>query len=116
MEHARIYFFKHDKVQCYISSADLMPRNLVRRVELMTPILEETLSQKIEQILMLQLADNTLRWELQEDGNYTKVPSLGRTVNNHDVLEEYVNKIHNKTKKVTPNYVNRLASRILKES
>jgi len=116
LEHPRVYFFKHDKVKCYISSADLMPRNLVRRVELMTPIVEETLSQKIEQILMLQLADNTLRWELQEDGNYTKVPSLGKKVNNHDVLEEYVNKIHSKTKKETPNYVSRLASRILKES
>ena len=116
LEHARIYFFKHDKVKCYISSADLMPRNLVRRVELMTPILEETLTHKIVQILMLQLADNALRWELQEDGNYTKVPSLGKTVNNHCVLEEYVNKIHDKTKKETPNYVSRLANRILKDS
>ncbi len=116
LEHARIYFFKHDKVKCYISSADMMPRNLVRRVELMTPILEETLTQKIEQILMLQLADNALRWELQEDGNYTKVPSLGKTVNNHYVLEEYVNKIYDKTKKETPNYVSRLANRILKDS
>jgi len=116
LEHARIYYFKNNKVKCYISSADLMPRNLIRRVELMTPIIEEPLSQKIEQILMLQLADNTLRWELQEDGTYTKVPQLGRTVNNHDVLEEYVNKIHNKTKKETPDYVNRLANRILKES
>ncbi len=116
LEHARVYFFKHNKVKCYISSADLMPRNLVRRVELMTPILEETLTQKIEQILMLQLADNALRWELQEDGNYTKVPPLGKTISNHCVLEEYVNKIHDKTKKETPNYVNRLANRILKDS
>jgi len=116
LEHARVYFFKHDKVKCYISSADLMPRNLVRRVELMTPILEETLTQKIEQILMLQLADNSLRWELQEDGNYTKVPSLGKNINNQCVLEEYVNKIHDKTKKETPNYVSRLANRILKDS
>jgi polyphosphate kinase len=116
LEHARIYFFKNDKVKCYIASADLMPRNLVRRVELMTPILEETLRQKIEQILMLQLADNALRWELQEDGNYTKVPPLGKTVNNHAVLEEYVNKIHDKTKKETPDYVSRLANRILKDS
>lgn len=116
LEHARVFFFKHDKIKCYISSADLMPRNLVRRVELMTPILEETLTQKIEQILMLQLADNSLRWELQEDGNYTKVPPLGKTVNNHCVLEEYVNKIHDKTKKETPNYVSRLANRILKDS
>ncbi|WP_373030784.1 RNA degradosome polyphosphate kinase, partial [Sulfurovum sp.] len=115
LEHARVYFFKHDKVKCYISSADLMPRNLVRRVELMTPILEETLTQKIEQILMLQLADNSLRWELQEDGNYTKVPSLGKKINNHCVLEEYVNKIHDKTKKETPDYVSRLANRILKD-
>jgi len=116
LEHARVYFFKHDKFKCYISSADLMPRNLVRRIELMTPILEETLAQKIEQILMLQLADNTLRWELQEDGNYTKVPSLGKNVNNHCVLEEYVNKIHNKEKKETPDYVSRLANRILKDN
>lgn len=99
LEHARIYFFKHNKVKCYISSADLMPRNLVRRVELMTPILDATLTQKVEQILMLQLADNTLRWELQEDGNYTKVPLLDKEINNHLVLEEYVNKVHDKTQK-----------------
>ena len=116
LEHPRIYYFKHDKVQCYISSADLMPRNLVRRIELMTPILEENLKQKIEQILMLQLADNQLRWELQEDGNYIKVPLLGKAVNNHKVLEAYTNKIHDKTKKETPDYVSRLANRILKES
>ncbi|WP_309498157.1 RNA degradosome polyphosphate kinase [Sulfurovum sp.] len=116
LEHPRIYYFKNNKVKSYISSADLMPRNLIRRIELMTPIIEEPLSQKIEQILMLQLADNTLRWELQEDGTYTKVPMLGRTINNHNVLEEYVNKMHDKTKKETPDYVNRLASRILKDS
>ncbi|NOR55238.1 MAG: polyphosphate kinase 1, partial [Sulfurovum sp.] len=116
LEHARIYFFKHDKVKCYISSADLMPRNLVRRVELMTPILEDNLTQKIEQILMLQLADNTLRWELQSDGNYTKIPPLGKEINNHCVLEDFVSKIHDKTKKETPDYVSRLANRLLKES
>jgi len=82
----------------------------------MTPILEEKLTQKIEQILMLQLADNKLRWELQEDGNYIKVPLLGKAVNNHAVLEQYVNKIHDKTKKETPDYVSRLASRILKDN
>jgi len=116
LEHPRIYFFKHDKVKCYISSADLMPRNLIRRVELMTPILEENLQQKIEQILILQLSDNQLRWILKEDGNYVKVPLLGKAVNNHKILESYTNKIHDKTKKETPNYVSRLASRILKES
>ena len=92
-----------------------MPRNLVRRVELMTPILEENLTQKIEQILMLQLADNTLRWVLQSDGNYNKIPPLGKSVNNHSVLEEYVSKIHDKTQKETPSYLSRLANRILKD-
>jgi len=116
LEHARIYYFKHDKVKCYIASADLMPRNLVRRIELMTPIIEEKLSLKIEQILMLQLSDNDLRWELQSDGNYTKVLPLGKDVNNHSILESYVNKIHDKTKRETPDYVSRLANRILKES
>jgi polyphosphate kinase len=116
LEHARIYYFKNDKVKCYIASADLMPRNLLRRIELMTPILEEKLSQKVEQILMLQLADNSLRWELQADGNYTKILPLGKEVNNHHVLEKYVSKIHDKTKKETPDYVSRLANKILKDS
>ncbi len=116
LEHARIYYFKNDKVKCYIASADLMPRNLVRRIELMTPILEEKLSQKIEQILMLQLADNALRWELQIDGNYTKILPLGKEVNNHCVLQDYVSKMHDKTKKETPDYVSRLANRILKDN
>ena len=116
LEHPRIYYFKNNKVKCYISSADLMPRNLVRRVELMTPILEDNLTQKIEQILILQLADNQLRWTLQEDGTYIKVPLLGKAVNNHTALEQYVNRVHDKTKKETPDYVSRLASRILKDS
>ncbi|MDQ7047626.1 MAG: RNA degradosome polyphosphate kinase [Sulfurovum sp.] len=115
LEHPRIYYFKHNKVKCYISSADLMPRNLVRRVELMTPIIEKHLTQKIEQILMLQLSDNQLRWILQEDGTYIKVPLLGKAVNNHSVLEQYVNRVHDKTKKETPDYVSRLANRILKD-
>ena len=115
LEHPRIYYFKHDKTQCYISSADLMPRNLIRRIELMTPIVEESLKQKIEQILKLQLTDNCLRWQLQPDGSYIKVKKEGKAVNNHEILEQYVNKIHNKSNKKTPDYVSRLASKILKE-
>jgi polyphosphate kinase len=82
----------------------------------MTPIFETSLTQKIEQILMLQLADNCLRWELHENGNYLKVPALEKEINNHTILEEFVNKIHDKTKKETPNYVSRLANRLLKDS
>jgi polyphosphate kinase len=115
LEHPRIYYFKNDKTQCYISSADLMPRNLVRRIELMTPIVEDNLKQKIEQILMLQLSDNQLRWRLQEDGSYVRVVDGDKEIDNHKILENYVNKIHNKSNKKTPDYVNRLATKILKE-
>ncbi|MEA3419319.1 MAG: RNA degradosome polyphosphate kinase [Campylobacterota bacterium] len=116
LEHPRIYYFKHDEVGCYISSADLMPRNLVRRVELMTPIGEPNLAKRIEQVLMLQLKDNQLRWELKESGEYVKVPALGQSINNHTILEEYVTKIDSKTHKETPDYVSRLTSRMLKDS
>ncbi|MCB4755100.1 MAG: RNA degradosome polyphosphate kinase, partial [Sulfurovum sp.] len=115
LEHPRIYYFKHHQVQCYISSADLMPRNLVRRVELMTPILEKALSQKIEQILILQTTDNQLHWKLQKSGEYIKVPTLGKNINNHEILERYINKLYNKTKKEIPDYVHRLTNRIIKE-
>lgn len=116
LEHPRIYYFKHDPVKCYISSADLMPRNLVRRVELMTPISESNLAGRIEQILHLQLRDNQLRWELKESGEYIKVPALGEQINSQTILENYVNKIYDKTRKVTPDYVHKLAGRLLKES
>ncbi len=82
----------------------------------MTPISEVYLADKIIQILMLQLADNRLNWTLQSDGTYIKVPTIGKAINNHEILESYTNKIHNKSKKETPDYVNRLAKRILKEN
>jgi polyphosphate kinase len=122
LEHPRIYWFKHDEPGCYISSADLMPRNLDRRIELMTPILEESLAERIEQILSLQLADNQLRWVLQSDGSYTQVhPREGeRPVNSQELLEKYVNKLYDRTRKHDSgkggNYVKRLAEKLLKES
>jgi N-methylhydantoinase B/oxoprolinase/acetone carboxylase alpha subunit len=50
-----------------------------------------------------------------EDGEYTKVPLEGKPIDNHAILEQYVNKVHDKTKKKAPDYVNRLANKILKE-
>jgi polyphosphate kinase len=94
LEHPRIYYFKHDEYQTYISSADLMPRNLQRRVELMTPIVDKKLSAKVQQILFLQLQDTQLRWELQSDGEYKKVLSEQK-INSHNILEEYITKLYN---------------------
>jgi len=119
LEHPRIFWFKHDDPGCYISSADLMPRNLDRRIELMTPIHETALSDRIKQILTLQLADNKLRWELGSDGSYHELrpPNGSRVVNSQELLEKYVNKIYDRTRKRSSgNYVKKLAEKLLKES
>lgn len=115
LEHPRIYYFKHDSAKCYISSADLMPRNLVRRVELMTPIQEPKLSSRIEKILLIQLRDNQLKWELKPNGEYYKVAPVGEIINNHNILEKYTNKMYNRVDKAIPKYLDRLANKILQK-
>jgi polyphosphate kinase len=116
LEHPRIYWFKHADA-IYISSADLMTRNLDRRIELMTPIDNADLKERLLHILHLQLADNQLRWELQSDGTYRHVTAEGHhAINSQELLEKYVNKIHDKVKKKSSSYVKRLADKLLKES
>ncbi len=118
LEHPRIYWFGHSD-PVYISSADLMTRNLDRRVELMTPIYEHELKERITNILTLQLADNELRWQLGSDGNYTMVSSKNgeKNINSQELLERSVTKMHDKIKKKkSGNYVKKLADKLLKES
>ncbi|CAA6816687.1 MAG: Polyphosphate kinase (EC [uncultured Sulfurovum sp.] len=116
LEHARIYVFKHDKNECYISSADLMPRNLIRRIEILTPIKEPVLVQKVKQLLSLQLQDNQLAWKLKSSGEYKHVKqNEDKAINNHEILEDYMTKIHDKSQKETPEYVTQLAKKVLKD-
>jgi len=117
LEHARIFYFKHSTPQTYISSADWMPRNLLRRIELLTPVSGEESSAKLLQILQLQISDNDLSYELQNDGTYVKVPHDGSSViNSHSIVETEINKLYSSTKKQTPNYVQQLTARLFKES
>lgn len=117
LEHARIFYFKHSTPQTYISSADWMPRNLLRRIELLTPIDGEEASNKLIQILQLQISDNVLAHELQSDGTYIKVSHEGQTViDNHSIVETHTNKVYNSVKKQAPNYVQQLTTRLFKES
>lgn len=117
LEHARIFYFKHSTPQTYISSADWMPRNLLRRIELLTPIAGEETSAKLLQILQLQISDNALSHELQNDGTYTKVHQDGNgIINSHTIVETETNKVYNSTKKQAPNYMQQLTSRLFKES
>ena len=118
LEHPRTFYFKNDAAQVYISSADWMPRNLVRRIELLTAIKDDSAQKKIIQILKLQCSDNVLAHELQSDGTYIKLKPEDneKAINNHKLLEEYVNKIAKATKKETSTYVQQLVNRLFIES
>jgi len=73
LEHSRIFYFENDlSPEVYMASADWMPRNLERRVEIMFPIEDADLKNKIIHILDVQFADNAKAHILQPDGNYVK--------------------------------------------
>ncbi|WP_337173068.1 polyphosphate kinase 1 [Paludisphaera sp.] len=74
LEHSRIaYFANDDQPEVFLSSADWMPRNFRRRVELMFPIESPPLKRMVDELLALQLADNVKARELQADGTYKRV-------------------------------------------
>ncbi len=71
LEHARVYCFTHrGEPVVYLSSADLMTRNLDKRVELMFPIEDLEISARIQQELRFELEDNMKAWELRKNGSY----------------------------------------------
>ena len=116
LEHPRVFYFKNDETQVYISSADWMPRNLVRRIELLTAIKDEKSRDKILQILKLQVSDNNLAHELLSDGSYVKVKTDGqKSVNNHRSMEDYVNRISRATKKESASSIDQLVARLFIE-
>ncbi|MDO4333159.1 MAG: RNA degradosome polyphosphate kinase [Eubacteriales bacterium] len=79
LEHARIFYFENDgKPEYYCSSADWMPRNLERRVEILFPVEDPALQQKLEHILQGQLKDTMKAQILQSDGAYEKVDRRGK--------------------------------------
>jgi polyphosphate kinase len=83
LEHSRIYAFERgDEQVVYIGSADLMPRNLDTRVELITPVEDPVLRDDLLDTLERSLADNTNAWELQADSTWTRrrPEGEGRTV------------------------------------
>lgn len=75
LEHTRTFWFSNgEKDDVYISSADWMPRNFHRRVELLIPVLDLELRKRIiTEILGTMINDNCKTWELQTDGRYTRV-------------------------------------------
>jgi polyphosphate kinase len=75
LEHARVMdVVNAGSPEIYVSSADWMPRNFHRRIELMFPILDDALKQRIrDEVLALQLSDNCKAWQLRSDGTYERV-------------------------------------------
>ena len=80
LEHSRIYRFgaEPETAEYLIGSADLMPRNLDRRVEALTPVADPRLRARLAEILELDLADDVLAWELAADGTWDKIPTTQR--------------------------------------
>lgn len=76
LEHSRIYAFgAGEDADVMLSSADWMPRNFVRRVEVMFPVLQPSLKRHIlDQILPTMLGDNVKTREMQPDGSYKRIP------------------------------------------
>jgi polyphosphate kinase len=78
LEHSRIYAFERDgATTVYIGSADLMPRNLDTRVELVTPLRDETLTADLLDTLDRCFADDVNAWELNTDGDYIRRTPAG---------------------------------------
>ena len=78
LEHSRVYYFRSGDVEdLYLSSADWMNRNMMRRIEIAWPVLDKSLQQKIiDECLVAYLYDNTDAWELQSDGTYVRSSPL----------------------------------------
>ncbi len=79
LEHARIFYFENDgSPEVYMGSADWMPRNLDRRVEILFPVEDPQLKAQVIHILDVQLRDNVKAHVLQPDGSYIKPSRRGR--------------------------------------
>jgi polyphosphate kinase len=73
LEHSRVYYFHNGgQPQVLFGSADLMPRNLDKRIEILTPVADETIKAAIYELLQTYLEDNLQSWNLTADGTWVQ--------------------------------------------
>lgn len=83
LEHSRIFYFENNgEYEIYMGSADWMPRNLDKRVEIVFPILDEELKKKALHVLEVELNDNVKSHIMNEKGDYEKIDKRGKTLIN----------------------------------
>ena len=81
LEHSRIFYFLNDgNEEIFMASADWMPRNLDRRVEILFPVLDEKLQKRVKHILDIELSDTLKAHILKADGNYEKIDKRGKVL------------------------------------
>ena len=81
LEHSRIFYFYNDgHEEIYMGSADWMPRNLDRRVEIIFPVEEESAKAKAKHILDIQLKDNKKAYYLNANGEYLRLDKRGKEI------------------------------------
>src|SRR6185437_10105370 len=91
LEHSRVYSFRRDGDRSYfMGSADLMPRNLDNRVELLVPVEEEGLRRELDDTLERCLADDTNAWQLGADGRWARRRGRTRSVQ-EELMERATN-------------------------
>ena len=81
LEHARAFRFANGgSEEVYLSSADWMPRNFHRRVEVLIPILDPSVKARVEEAMAVSLGDTAKSWELHADGSYSRVVAPGPSI------------------------------------
>ncbi len=92
LEHSRIFMFGNGgRAEWYIGSADLMERNLDRRVEVVTPIEDQEAQSRLARIIEVMLADDRRSWQLKPDGTWVRtevLQSVDGSIDTFAVLKE----------------------------
>lgn len=100
LEHTRIYYFYNDgSEEIFLSSADLMNRNLDRRVELLFPVEDKSIRDKIKKILDIYLSDTAKARCLNQDGTYIRIHKKGKIkIDSQEIFSNFPMDEYNKNK------------------